>query len=63
MNSYVSLDLETTGLSLKLDKIIEIGAGRFLEVSSHIKECSNALYEKGSQYFFIIGKIPMINPA
>lgn len=26
MNSYVSLDLETTGLSPKLDKIIEIGA-------------------------------------
>ena len=26
MNSYVSLDLETTGLNPKLDKIIEIGA-------------------------------------
>lgn len=31
MNSYVSLDLETTGLSPKLDKIIEIGAVKVKE--------------------------------
>lgn len=31
MNSYVSLDLETTGLSPKLDKIIEIGAVRVID--------------------------------
>ena len=31
MNSYVSLDLETTGLSPKLDKIIEIGAVKVID--------------------------------
>lgn len=31
MNSYVSLDLETTGLSPKLDKIIEIGAVKIID--------------------------------
>lgn len=31
MNSYVSLDLETTGLNPKLDKIIEIGAVKVVD--------------------------------
>lgn len=31
MKSYVSIDLETTGLNPKLDKIIEIGAVKILE--------------------------------
>ena len=31
MNSYVSLDLETTGLNPKLDKIIEIGAVKVID--------------------------------
>lgn len=31
MNSYVSLDLETTGLNFKLDKITEIGAVKVID--------------------------------
>lgn len=31
MNSYVSLDLETTGLNFKLDKIIEVGAVKVID--------------------------------
>lgn len=30
-NSYVSIDLETTGLNPKLDKIIEIGAVKVVD--------------------------------
>ena len=31
MNSYISIDLETTGLNPKLDKIIEIGAVKVID--------------------------------
>ena len=31
INSYVCIDLETTGLNPKLDKIIEIGAVKVLD--------------------------------
>ena len=43
MNSYVSLDLETTGLSPKLDKIIEIGAVKVIdgEIVDNLSEFLN----------------------
>lgn len=45
MNSYISLDLETTGLNPKLDKIIEIGAAKVID--GCVTDCFSSFVNPG----------------